>query len=267
MTYQNRPPEQAPLEFPYIGDVSQYERIDKIGQGTFGEVFKARCKKTNDFVAMKLILMDQEKEGFPITALREIKILQELRHDNIVRLIEVCRSASERDYGPAIDMWGVGCIFAEMWIRSPIMQGTSEQHQLELISHLCGSIEPGVWPGVNKLPLYTKLKLPQSERRKVHDRMKPYIQEPLALDLIDKLLTLDPKQRIDADNAVSSDFFYSEPPLADLKPLLSKYPSMFELKEVSRNAYNPQMQQQQQQQQRMKQARPNVPNLPSEPIY
>jgi cyclin-dependent kinase 9 len=44
---------------------------------------------------MKLILMDQEKEGFPITALREIKILQELRHDNIVRLIEVCRSSSK----------------------------------------------------------------------------------------------------------------------------------------------------------------------------
>ncbi len=93
--------------------------------------------------------------------------------------------------------------------------------------------------------------------------MKPYIQEPLALDLIDKLLTLDPKQRIDADNAVSSDFFYSEPPLADLKPLLSKYPSMFELKEVSRNTYNQQMQQQQ----RLKQPRPNVPNLPSETIY
>ena len=60
----------------------------------FSEVFKARCKKTNSYVAMKLILMDQEKEGFPITALREIKILQELRHNNIVRLIEVCRSAS-----------------------------------------------------------------------------------------------------------------------------------------------------------------------------
>lgn len=37
MTLQPRPAEQAPpLEFPYIGDVSQYERIDKIGQGTFG---------------------------------------------------------------------------------------------------------------------------------------------------------------------------------------------------------------------------------------
>lgn len=45
---------------------------------------------------MKLILMEQEKEGFPITALREIKILQELRHDNIVRLIEVCRSAMDK---------------------------------------------------------------------------------------------------------------------------------------------------------------------------
>jgi hypothetical protein len=37
MAYQTRPSEQAaPLEFPYIGDVGQYERIDKIGQGTFG---------------------------------------------------------------------------------------------------------------------------------------------------------------------------------------------------------------------------------------
>ena len=143
--------------------------------------------------------------------------------------------------------------------------GTSEQHQLDLISHLCGSIEPSVWPGVVKLPFYSKMKLAQNERRRVHDRMRPYIQEPLALELIDKLLTLDPKQRIDADNAVNSDFFYSDPPLADLKPLLSKYSSMFELKEATRNAYHQQTQQQQQQ--RMRQTRPNVPNLPSEPIY
>ena len=143
--------------------------------------------------------------------------------------------------------------------------GTSEQHQLDLISHLCGSIEPGVWPGVVKLPFYSKMKLAQNERRRVQDRMRPYIQEPLALELIDKLLTLDPKQRIDADNAVNSDFFYSDPPLADLKPLLSKYSSMFELKEATRNAYHQQTQQQQQQ--RMRQTRPNVPNLPLEPIY
>ena len=46
----------------------------------------------------------------------------------------------ERDYGPPIDLWGGGCIMAEMWTRSPIMQGNTEQHQLTLISQLCGSI-------------------------------------------------------------------------------------------------------------------------------
>lgn len=141
--------------------------------------------------------------------------------------------------------------------------GNSEQHQLDLISQLCGSIEPSIWPGVNKLPLYNKMVLAPNKRRCVHERMKPYIQEALALELIDKLLTLDPKQRIDADGALNSDFFYSEPLLADLQPLLSKHPSMFELKEASRNNYNSQAQQQQ----RMRPVRPNGPNLPSEQIY
>ena len=43
-------------------------------------------------VALKKVLTDNEKEGFPITALREIKILQVLSHDNIVHLIEICTS-------------------------------------------------------------------------------------------------------------------------------------------------------------------------------
>jgi len=52
--------------------------------------------------------------------------------------------AGERDYGPPIDLWGAGCIMAEMWTRSPIMQGNTEQHQLTLISQLCGSITTDV---------------------------------------------------------------------------------------------------------------------------
>uniref|UniRef100_A0A1I7WRU5 Protein kinase domain-containing protein n=1 Tax=Heterorhabditis bacteriophora TaxID=37862 RepID=A0A1I7WRU5_HETBA len=58
----------------------------------FREVFKARCKKTGRMVALKKILMENEKEGFPITALREVKMLQQLRHENITELIEVCSS-------------------------------------------------------------------------------------------------------------------------------------------------------------------------------
>ena len=50
----------------------------------------------------------------------------------------------ERNYTTAIDMWGAGCIMAEMWTRSPIMQGTNETNQLMLITQLCGSITPDV---------------------------------------------------------------------------------------------------------------------------
>ena len=81
------------FDFPYCAEVTKYEKQAKIGQGTFGEVFKARDKKSKSkIVALKKVLMENEKEGFPITALREIKILQLLRHENIVNLIEICRT-------------------------------------------------------------------------------------------------------------------------------------------------------------------------------
>ena len=81
-----------PSVYAYCDDVSKYEKISKIGQGTFGEVFKARHKESRRIVALKKVLMENEKEGFPITALREIKILQLLNHDNVVRLLEICRT-------------------------------------------------------------------------------------------------------------------------------------------------------------------------------
>ena len=62
----------------------------------------------------------------------------------------------ERDYGPPIDLWGAGCIMAEMWTRSPIMQGNTEKHQLTLISQLCGSIttEVGWRDATGQLPRF-----------------------------------------------------------------------------------------------------------------
>uniref|UniRef100_H0VDT0 Protein kinase domain-containing protein n=1 Tax=Cavia porcellus TaxID=10141 RepID=H0VDT0_CAVPO len=111
----------------------------------------------------------------------------------------------QQDYGPPIDLWSAECIMAKMWTCSPIMLGNTEQHQLALISQLCGSITPEVWPNVDKYELFEKLDLVKGQK------LKAYVCNPFALDLIDKLLVLDPAQRIDIDNALNHDFFWSDP--------------------------------------------------------
>lgn len=65
--------------------VSDYEKIEKIGEGTYGVVYKARNKHTGKLVALKKIRLDSEEEGVPSTAIREISLLKELKHPNIVR--------------------------------------------------------------------------------------------------------------------------------------------------------------------------------------
>ncbi|GJC93500.1 CTD kinase subunit alpha [Colletotrichum higginsianum] len=60
-----------------------------VGSGTYGKVFKALHVYTKGLVALKRIRMEGERDGFPVTAVREIKLLQSLRHTNIVQLQEV----------------------------------------------------------------------------------------------------------------------------------------------------------------------------------
>ncbi|KAK4460238.1 kinase-like domain-containing protein [Cladorrhinum samala] len=73
-------------EFTGCSKIADYEVLGKLGEGTFGEVHRARSKRTGALVALKKIIMHNEKDGFPITALREIKILKLLSHPNILRL-------------------------------------------------------------------------------------------------------------------------------------------------------------------------------------
>jgi len=65
--------------------VLQYEKQEKIGEGTYGVVYKAVDKATNEFIALKKIRLEQEDEGVPSTAIREISLLKEMQHSNIVR--------------------------------------------------------------------------------------------------------------------------------------------------------------------------------------
>jgi hypothetical protein len=70
--------------------VENYELGDVIGEGTFGQVFKARDKRTDKIVALKKVRLDKEREGFPVTTVREIKILRQLdNHENIIKLREI----------------------------------------------------------------------------------------------------------------------------------------------------------------------------------
>ncbi|XP_029341079.1 cyclin-dependent kinase 9-like [Acyrthosiphon pisum] len=336
----------------------KYKLSSIIGQGSYGIVRKAQNILNQDIVAIKEILYLNRTEGFPITALREVRILQKLRHENIVRLIEVCyneakkennyrstfylilefceydlarllnykyvqfdlseikelirqllnglyymhtnkilhrdlktsnilvtkegilkiadfglsRSFSiptidkpnkytnrvvtlwyrapelllgERNYGPAIDMWGAGCIMAEFWTRYPIMRGSSEAHQLKCISFIRGKITPEVWPKVVNYDLYKNMELPENYEfaetvkfltiETLCLRLKPfnnYLQEWKHImhrisnvhgcDLLEKLLYLDPEKRCDANTALDHDFFWTDPMPTNLSKTMSK---------------------------------------------
>ena len=69
--------------------VYSYERLNQIEEGSYGVVFRARDKQTGDIVALKKLKLDEEKNGFPITALREVYSLMSCRHENVVRVREV----------------------------------------------------------------------------------------------------------------------------------------------------------------------------------
>lgn len=66
-----------------------YERLNHIEEGSYGVVFRAREKGTGQIVALKKLKMDREKNGFPITSLREIRTLMEAAHENVVRVREI----------------------------------------------------------------------------------------------------------------------------------------------------------------------------------
>lgn len=65
--------------------LDKYEKKEKLGEGTYGVVYKALDNDTKEFVALKKIRLESEEEGIPSTAIREISLLKELNHPNIVK--------------------------------------------------------------------------------------------------------------------------------------------------------------------------------------
>ncbi|MQM05465.1 hypothetical protein Taro_038275 [Colocasia esculenta] len=74
--------------------VDEFERLNKIDEGTYGVVYRAKDRKTDEVVALKKVKMEKEREGFPLTSLREINILLSLHHPSIVDVKEVVVGSS-----------------------------------------------------------------------------------------------------------------------------------------------------------------------------
>jgi len=125
-------------------------------------------------------------------------------------------------YGPAIDMWSAGCILAELLYKKPIFPGKNEINQLELIFKLCGTPTESTWPNVSKLPWY-KFRPKKFYKPRLREVFKDF---PLkALDLVERLLCLDPEQRISASEALDHDYFWTDPMPCDPSSLPKYQPS------------------------------------------
>jgi cyclin-dependent kinase len=74
--------------------VEKYRKIEKVGEGTYGVVYKAKDKDENLY-ALKKIRLQAEEEGIPSTAIREISLLKELQHRNIVKLLDVIHTSKK----------------------------------------------------------------------------------------------------------------------------------------------------------------------------
>lgn len=289
--------------------MERYQKMEKIGEGTYGVVYKAKDRVTGEIIALKKIRLEAEDEGIPSTAIREISLLKELQHPNIVRLydvvhterkltlvfefldqdlkkyLDICDSGLDvpilksflyqlltgvaychhhrvlhrdlkppnllinregqlkladfglarafgipvrsythevvtlwyrapdvllgsRKYSTPVDIWSVGCIFAEMANGRPLVAGTSESDQLDRIFRLLGTPTVADYPAILQLPEYAPDSIPPYPKPQGGlGSLVPSLNAD-GVDLLSQMLQYDPARRITAQAALEHPFFY-----------------------------------------------------------
>jgi len=285
--------------------MQRFKRLEKVGEGTYGVVYKARDVKTGDTLALKKIRLDAEDEGIPSTAIREISLLKQLQHPNVVRLFDViladqkltlvfeyldwdlkkyldthgscgldptttksflwqllqgisyCHESrvlhrdlkpqnllinhdgelkladfglarcfgipvrsfthevvtlwyrspevllGSRHYSTPIDLWSVGCIFAEMASGKPLFPGKNTKNQLMKIFRVLGTPTLSDWPGMAELPEFQ----PNYPSFEAQSLGKSVSLNHVGLDLLKAFFKYNPSKRISAENAVKHPYF------------------------------------------------------------
>ncbi|KAM3703540.1 hypothetical protein ACB094_04G107400 [Castanea mollissima] len=311
-----------------------YEKLEKIGQGTYSSVFRARDLETGRIVALKKVRFDNfEPESVRFMA-REILILRRLDHPNIVKLeglitsrlscsiylvfeymehditgllscpdikfsesqikcymkqllsgLDHCHSRGvmhrdikgsnllvnnegilkvadfglanfsssghrqpltsrvvtlwyrppelllgSTDYGASVDLWSVGCVFAELLLGKPILQGRTEVEQLHKIFKLCGSPPDEYWKRT-KLPHATLFKPQQPYDSCLRETFKDLPKTTTSL--LETLLSVEPYKRGTASSALASEYFTTKPYACDPSSL-PIYPPSKEIDAKSR---------------------------------
>ncbi|CAI9283034.1 unnamed protein product [Lactuca saligna] len=123
-------------------------------------------------------------------------------------------------YGTCVDLWSIGCVFAELFLRKPILKARTEVEQLHKIFKLCGTPPDGYW-NKSKLPFATMFKPHRNYESTLRERCKEVPKA--AIDLIETLLSVEPHKRGTAKSALESEYFKTKPFACDLTSL-PKYP-------------------------------------------
>jgi len=108
-------------------------------------------------------------------------------------------------YSCPVDIWSVGCIFAEMATRHPLFPGDSEIDELYKIFRILGTPTEETWPGVSKLPDYKPTNFPKWKATNL-SHVLPNV-EPAGIDLLAQMLAYDPAKRISAKKALKHPYF------------------------------------------------------------
>lgn len=115
-----------------------------------------------------------------------------------------------RTYSTPVDIWSVGCIFAEMATSKPLFAGTSESDQLKRIFKTLGTPTQQNYPALMELPDYNHdLNVTHYPPPASFTDIAPQIDH-LGIDLLSQMLAFDPLQRCSAADAIKHTYFNSD---------------------------------------------------------